>query len=418
MTGSAFSRLNSAWESDERPFALPRCGDHPGWDSSRGGPPEASMVKKLFIVACALVVIGAVAAGALYYAYPVQVSIFGALTRNYLITWFAPSGTATTESNAAYRDAGIVARSAPAEAQAASATAGDWPSYNKTLTSERYSQLSEINTKNAAQLKVLCTYDIGQFTAFESGLIMVDNALIGTTEFDIFSINPARCAENWRSHEENSAQSYTGQPGRGLLGRLAVSRHPGRAGAGLRLQDRQANLGNDNRGRETRRVGAVGADRLGRPRLRRQRGRRLQGRKGAHVRARREDGQDCLGILSGSQNRGRRDPRTAGRAAAQHVDLAKRARHTHQQRRDLDVICPRHENRASLCPGRQSGARLCNRRARGRKSLYRLGRRARRQDRGLQVPFQACAEGLARLGRLKPAHPDSNDGRKAAHGGR
>jgi hypothetical protein len=44
------------------------------------------MVKKLFIVACALVVIGAVAAGALYYAYPVQVSIFGALTRNYLIT--------------------------------------------------------------------------------------------------------------------------------------------------------------------------------------------------------------------------------------------------------------------------------------------------------------------------------------------
>ena len=36
--------------------------------------------------------------------------------------------------------------------------------------------------------------------AFESGLIMVDNALIGTTEFDIFSLNPATCAENWRTH--------------------------------------------------------------------------------------------------------------------------------------------------------------------------------------------------------------------------
>ena len=39
-------------------------------------------------------------------------------------------------------------------------------------------------------------------TAFESGLIMVDNALIGTTEFDIFSLDPATCAENWRTHED------------------------------------------------------------------------------------------------------------------------------------------------------------------------------------------------------------------------
>src|SRR6185436_9938866 len=51
-------------------------------------------------------------------------------------------------------------------------------------------------------LKVLCTYDIGGFEAFESGVIMVDNALIGTTQFDIFSLNPATCAENWRTHED------------------------------------------------------------------------------------------------------------------------------------------------------------------------------------------------------------------------
>jgi alcohol dehydrogenase (cytochrome c) len=51
-------------------------------------------------------------------------------------------------------------------------------------------------------VKVLCTYDVGQFAAFETGLIMVDNALIGTTQFDIFSLNPATCAENWRTHED------------------------------------------------------------------------------------------------------------------------------------------------------------------------------------------------------------------------
>ena len=34
---------------------------------------------------------------------------------------------------------------------------------------------------------------------------MVQGALIGTTEFDIFSIDPASCAENWRTHEEYPA---------------------------------------------------------------------------------------------------------------------------------------------------------------------------------------------------------------------
>jgi alcohol dehydrogenase (cytochrome c) len=39
-------------------------------------------------------------------------------------------------------------------------------------------------------------------TSFETGPIMVEGALIGTTEFDTFSINPSTCAENWRTHEE------------------------------------------------------------------------------------------------------------------------------------------------------------------------------------------------------------------------
>ena len=78
---------------------------------------------------------------------------------------------------------------------------GAWPSYNKTLTSERYSQLAEINASNVSRLKVLCTYDTGQYTSFESGLIMVNDALIGTTEHDIFSISPVDCHENWRTHE-------------------------------------------------------------------------------------------------------------------------------------------------------------------------------------------------------------------------
>ena len=99
------------------------------------------MIKKLFIIVVALAVLGAVTGGALYYAYPVQVSIFGGLTRNYLITLLAPSGTATTEMNAAHKGAETVRSPASAKAQAGSAKSEDWPSYNKTLSSERYSQL-------------------------------------------------------------------------------------------------------------------------------------------------------------------------------------------------------------------------------------------------------------------------------------
>ena len=44
-------------------------------------------------------------------------------------------------------------------------TEGDWPSYNKTLTSNRFSALNQINNQNADKLKVLCTYDTGSTPA-------------------------------------------------------------------------------------------------------------------------------------------------------------------------------------------------------------------------------------------------------------
>ena len=120
--------------------------------------------------------------------------------RGEILSLFAPPGAIATETNPNYKSA-----AGPAPAAAPSPAAADWPSYNKTLTSERFSDLSQINTKNVGKLKVLCTYDTGRFTSFETGLIMVQGALIGTTEFDIFSIDPATCAENWRTHEEYPA---------------------------------------------------------------------------------------------------------------------------------------------------------------------------------------------------------------------
>lgn len=44
----------------------------------------------------------------------------------------------------------------------------DWPSYNNTPTGERFSHLSQINTSNAGELKVLCSYDTHQMVSFQS----------------------------------------------------------------------------------------------------------------------------------------------------------------------------------------------------------------------------------------------------------
>ena len=90
--------------------------------------------------------------------------------------------------------------SSPANAQPSDA--GSWASYNRTLTSQRYSPLSQINTQTVRGLKVLCSYDTHLHENFNGSPIMVDGALIGTTAQDIFSIDPSNCRENWRTHED------------------------------------------------------------------------------------------------------------------------------------------------------------------------------------------------------------------------
>jgi alcohol dehydrogenase (cytochrome c) len=150
------------------------------------------------IVVVLIALVAAGAGAALYLAYPTQIEVAAGAAHGELLSLNAPPGTLTTERNAAHK----VPAAPAAAAGTAPATAEDWPSYNRTLTSDRFSDLAQINTKNVGNLKVLCTYDSRQFTSFETGLIMVQGVLIGTTEFDIFSINPATCGLNWRTHED------------------------------------------------------------------------------------------------------------------------------------------------------------------------------------------------------------------------
>ncbi len=179
------------------------------------------------ILALAAAAAGAVGLGlGLYYAYPVQVSSVAAAGRNELLSLDAPTGTVTTEKNPAFN--GAAASASPA-GTTSGATTGDWASYNKTLTSERYSDLSQINAQNVGKLKVLCSYDVNEFLSFESGLLMVQGALIGTSEFDIFSLDPATCKQNWRTHEAIPPSLLPGNRGAAYMdGRLFRGTQDGR----------------------------------------------------------------------------------------------------------------------------------------------------------------------------------------------
>ena len=115
---------------------------------------------------------------------------------NYLRYLNAPKGELTVETAPGFDGANsaAAARSPPPDD-------GLWPSYNKTLDSNRFSSLTEINRENADRLKVLCTYDTHQYTGFNSGLLMVDGALLFATEHDTYSIDPITCREKWHKHE-------------------------------------------------------------------------------------------------------------------------------------------------------------------------------------------------------------------------
>lgn len=168
--------------------------------------------KKLLIGVGALAIVG----GGLFLAFPIHMTHLGGLTFSFIRNLGAPPGTTETNINPLFKhlnlgtEAGTVATETNPDFKAADAavtpvapaTAADWPSYNRTLTSERFSQLRQIDTKNVSKLRVLCTYDTKKVTSFETGPIMVNNALIGTTEHDIFSLDPVTCRENWRTHEE------------------------------------------------------------------------------------------------------------------------------------------------------------------------------------------------------------------------
>jgi alcohol dehydrogenase (cytochrome c) len=176
------------------------------------------MKSRLLIAAAVLVVLVIAVEAVRVFKYP----LFAAadLTINYALSFVAPPGTLMLETAPDAQDVAFSA-AVPAATLKLTASSPDWPSYNRELTSLRYSPLDQINRDNVATLKVLCTYDTQQRGRFSTGPIIVDGTLIGTTERDIFSIDASTCHENWRTHEHYPNEIFNGNRGAAYLdGRL------------------------------------------------------------------------------------------------------------------------------------------------------------------------------------------------------
>ena len=151
-------------------------------------------------------VVALIVAGGVYWDFDNLVPT-AALAVNYVRFLDAPRGTLTIERAP---DARGQAQTPETRAAALDNGPKDWPSYNRTLTSDRFAPETEITPANAGNLQVLCTYDTGQYTGFNSGLLEVNGALLFATEYDTFSIDPNTCKPNWRVHEDYTPATTQG----------------------------------------------------------------------------------------------------------------------------------------------------------------------------------------------------------------
>jgi alcohol dehydrogenase (cytochrome c) len=148
--------------------------------------------------------------------------------------------------------------------------------YNNGLAGDRFSPLRQITPANAAALRAVCTYRLGERVPMESGPVVIGGTLYVTTARRTYAIDAATCALRWKhTYDYTPSPPYDLKVNRGLAyadGRLFRGANDGRVYAldAHRPCALERGSGGPVEGRDVpRRPGSVA-----RPRLHRQRGRR------------------------------------------------------------------------------------------------------------------------------------------------
>jgi len=74
----------------------------------------------------------------------------------------------------------------------------DWPSYNGSLTSARFSTVPDLTPQTAPMLRRVCTYDTGKEVSAQSGPLALAGTLYFTDEDTTYAIDGTTCKERWK----------------------------------------------------------------------------------------------------------------------------------------------------------------------------------------------------------------------------
>ena len=83
------------------------------------------------------------------------------------------------------------------ELDAADTARDNWLMYNKGYRGERYSTLAQIDANNAAGVKPVCMYQLGELGTFSTGPVMYDGILYVTTHLGTYAIDATTCKRIW-----------------------------------------------------------------------------------------------------------------------------------------------------------------------------------------------------------------------------
>src|SRR5215813_13681373 len=91
-------------------------------------------------------------------------------------------------------------RPTQAELDAADTDTSSWLMYNKGYRGQRYSLLKTINAGNAAKLRPVCMFQLGELGTFSTGPVVYDGILYATTHLGTYAIDATTCKKLW-SHQ-------------------------------------------------------------------------------------------------------------------------------------------------------------------------------------------------------------------------
>ncbi|MFN8445899.1 MAG: PQQ-binding-like beta-propeller repeat protein [Caldilineaceae bacterium] len=97
---------------------------------------------------------------------------------------------------------------ATAPISSTSVMTGDWPSYNNTLRSERYSTLNQITTENVGNLTNNCTLSLGETANFQTGPLVINGVMYLTSNQSTYAVDAVNCILLWHHRYED----YTPDP--------------------------------------------------------------------------------------------------------------------------------------------------------------------------------------------------------------